>query len=92
MRAKLPKLAALLDEAEVDVLAFLNLPKEHRDKIGTTYPIERVNGEIKQRTDVVGIFPTKTLLSASSALSRRSKTTNGPSSAPEIRDWKPSLR
>jgi putative transposase len=57
LRAKLPKLAALLDEAEVDVLAFLNFPKEHWDKISSTNPIERVNGEIKRRTDVVRLFP-----------------------------------
>jgi putative transposase len=55
--AKLPKLAALLDEAEVDVLAFMSFPREHWDKISSTNPIERLNGEIKRRADVVGIFP-----------------------------------
>ncbi len=57
LRAKLPKLAALLDEAEVDVLAFASFPREHWDKISSTNPIERLNGEIKRRADVVGIFP-----------------------------------
>ena len=57
LRAKLPKLAALLDEAEVDVLAFMSFPREHWDKISWTNPIERLNGEIKRRADVVGIFP-----------------------------------
>jgi putative transposase len=57
LRAKLPKLAALLDEAEVDVLAFMTFPREHWDKISSTNPIERPNGEIKRRTNVVGIFP-----------------------------------
>jgi transposase-like protein len=57
VRPKLPKLAALLDDAEHDVLAFMTFPKEHRAKIHSTNPIERLNGEIKRRTEVVGIFP-----------------------------------
>ena len=57
LRAKLPKLAVLLDEAEVDVLAFMSFPREHWDKISSTNPIERLNGEIKRRADGVGIFP-----------------------------------
>jgi putative transposase len=47
----------LLDDAEHDVLAFMTFPKEHRAKIHSTNPIERLNGEIKRRTEVVGIFP-----------------------------------
>ena len=57
VRPKLPKLAALLDEAEEDVLAYMSFPKEHRAKIHSTNPLERVNSEIKRRTEVVGIFP-----------------------------------
>jgi putative transposase len=57
VRPKLPKLAALLDDAEQDVLAFMTFPREHRAKIHSTNPIERLNGEIKRRTEVVGIFP-----------------------------------
>jgi transposase-like protein len=55
--SRVPKLAALRDGAETDVLAFMTFPKEPRAKIHSTNPPERVNGKIKRRTDVVGIFP-----------------------------------
>lgn len=57
LRPKLPKLAVFLDEAETDVLAYMGFPREHRAKIHSTNPIERLIGEIKRRTEVVGIFP-----------------------------------
>ena len=60
LRPKVPRLAALMDEAEEDVLAHMTFPKEHRAKIHSTNPIERLNGEIKRRTEVVGIFPGET--------------------------------
>ena len=57
LRPKLPKLAAFMDEAEDDVLAYMSFPVEHWLKIHSTNGLERLNGEVKRRTDVVGIFP-----------------------------------
>ena len=57
LRPKAPKLTALMDEAEHDVLAYMTFPREHRQKLHSTNPIERLHAEIKRRTNVVGIFP-----------------------------------
>ncbi len=57
IRPKVPKLANLMDEAENDVLAYMTFPRQHWTKLHSTNPIERLNGEIKRRTEVVGIFP-----------------------------------
>ncbi len=57
LRAKFPKLAAMMDDAEDEVLTFMDFPKDHRVKIHSTNVLERLNGEIKRRANVVGIFP-----------------------------------
>ena len=57
MKPSPPKLAAFMDEAEDDVLAYMDFPVAHWIKLHSTNPIERPNGEIKRRTNVVGIFP-----------------------------------
>jgi transposase-like protein len=57
IRPKVPKLATLMDSAEEDVLGYMTFPKAHWTKLHSTNPIERLNGKIKRRTEVVGIFP-----------------------------------
>jgi transposase-like protein len=52
-----PKVAAMLGEAQPDLLAFAGFPTRHWRQIWSTNPLERVNKEIKRRTDVVGVFP-----------------------------------
>jgi putative transposase len=57
LEGRFPKAAALLAEAEHDVTAYAVFPRTHWRKIWSTNPLERVNKEIKRRTNVVGVFP-----------------------------------
>jgi transposase-like protein len=55
LREKQPKLGALMDAARDDVLAYMSFPREHWTQIASTNPLERVNGEVKRRADVIGV-------------------------------------
>ena len=57
LRPKLPKLAAFMDEAETDVLAYMSVPADHWSKLHSANGLEWLNGKIKRRTEVIGIFP-----------------------------------
>ena len=57
LAAAAPKVAALLEEAEEDLIAFYGFPAAHWSKLRSTNPLERVNREIGRRSDIVGIFP-----------------------------------
>ena len=56
-RLQMPKVAARLEQAEDELLAFYSFPREHRTKLRSTNPLERVNKEIGRRSEVVGIYP-----------------------------------
>ena len=57
LRPKWPKLAAFIDDSEIGVLAHMDFPAQHRSRIHSTNPLERLNKEVKRRADAVGIFP-----------------------------------
>src|SRR5262244_3370541 len=57
LRPKWPKLAAFIDNSETEVLSYLDFPEQHRSKLHSVNPLERLNKEVKRRAEVVGIFP-----------------------------------
>ena len=57
LRERFSKLSELMDASREDVLVYMSFPREHWAQIASTNPLERLNGEIKRRSGVVGIFP-----------------------------------
>ena len=57
LQPKFPAVAAMLTDAREDLTAFARFPPAHWTKIWSTNPLERLNKEVKRRTNVVGIFP-----------------------------------
>ena len=70
------------------MLAYVSFPPQYRVKLHSTNPLERLDGEIKRRTEVVGIFPNEAAIVRSSVPSCLGRTTSGPCSAPATSRWK----
>ena len=77
LRPKLPKLAAFMDDAEADVLAYVDFSATHRSKLHSTNPLERLDGEVKHRTTSSASFPTRPPSSVWSAQSFSNRTMSG---------------
>jgi len=78
LRPRWPKLSDLMDASEHDVLAYMAFPRQHRTKLHSTNPIERLNKGVKRRADVVGIFPNEaSIMRLIEVMCRSSRTTNG---------------
>ncbi len=81
-QAQTAQVAGFMDEAEDDVLADMGFPADHWLKIDSTNGLERLNGEIKRRTEVVGIFPNDEAIVRLVGGSDWNRAMKGPSSAP----------
>lgn len=90
LRERFPRLGSLMNDAEHDVLAHLAFPKEHWTQLHSTNSLERLNGEIKRRTDVVAIFPNEAAIVRLVGALRREQNDEWPPAAPATRAWKSS--